>query len=1039
METLLYRNWRLFALAVGVVAVLGVSSLLTIGRQEDPTITNLFATIVTPYPGAEPARVEALVTEKIEIELRQIPEIETITSTSRTGISVVRIELSSFISKTQIEQTWSEVRDAISDAARNFPPDVPEPEFDDDRTGAYTSISAITPHSPVALAIAQRYAETLRDRLRQIPGTKSVDLFGAGEEEILVAVDPDKLSVARLTVGDVSAAIREADSKVRAGQVRGRENDLLVEVAGEIDGLDRIRRIPLRQDGFGATLTVGDVAKVARDMRSPVSSIAYSNGNRSILVAARLQNDLQVDSWMKSVSREIAAFEESLPRGISHAQVFDQARYTRDRLMDVGLNMLTGLALVLSVLFVSLGWRAALIVATVLPLTALGALAVLQLIGLTIHQMSVTGMVVALGLLVDAAIVMTDQIRQRIASGMARLDAVRKAVRRLAVPLLASTATTVLAFVPMAFLPGPAGDFVGSIAIAVIVMLLVSLVLALSITPALAGWLLPDFRNSSSLIGTSGIAIPAMGRAFRTSIDWSLRNPGLSVLFACILPVMGFVSFPTLTAQFFPGVDRDQFYIQVSMPGAASIRETERLVLEADRLIRGTGDISHVDWVIGESAPAFYYNMVMDRDGDPRFAEALVTTSGPAATETLIPRLQSQMDRAFPEAQFVVRGLVQGPPVDAPVELRVVGSDIATLRAMGDRLRTIVASADGVTHTRTTLVGGAPKVVFELDENAVELVGLDLGQIASQLDLSLEGATGGSLIEGVEELPVRVRFQSTERDTALDISNIDVLPRSVASGAGYPGVPLGSLGRVDITPSESPIARRDGERVNTIQAFLVRDILPEEALNDVRASLTGEVEQLPPGYRIEIGGDSDARAETSRNLASTAGLVVTLTIIVIVLTFGRYRLSLITGFVAFLSMGLSVLALAIFDFPFGIQALIGVIGSIGVSVNAAIILLTGMQEDEAARAGDIEAMVHVVVDEARHIISTTVTTFGGFLPLILAGGGFWPPFAMAIAGGVLLSTFVSFYFTPAMYRLIMARSHRSERNETAAAAANPAN
>lgn len=1037
METLLYRNWRLFALAVGVVAVLGVSSLLTIGRQEDPTITNLFATIVTPFPGAEPARVEALVTEKIEIELREIPEIETINSTSRTGISVVRIELSSFISKTQIEQTWSEVRDAISDAARNFPPNVPEPEFDDDRTGAYTSISAITPGSSEALAIAQRYAETLRDRLRQIPGTKSVDLFGAGEEEILVSVDPEKLVVARLTVGDVSAAIRQADSKVRAGQVRGRENDLLVEVAGEIDGLDRVRRIPLRLDGFGATLTVGDVAEVARALRSPVESIAYSNGEASILVAARLQNDLQVDTWMKSVSREISAFEETLPRGIAHSQVFDQARYTRDRLTGVGLNMLTGLALVLSVLFVSLGWRAALIVATVLPLTALGALTVLQLIGLTIHQMSVTGMVVALGLLVDAAIVMTEQIRQRIAAGMARLEAVQKSVHRLAVPLLASTATTVLAFVPMAFLPGPAGDFVGSIAIAVIVMLLVSLVLALTITPALAGWLLPAKRDGSSSLGASGITIPALARAFRASIDLSLRNPGLSVLFACILPVIGFVSLPTLTAQFFPGVDRDQFYIQINMPGAAAIGETERLVLAADQLIRDAEGVSHVDWVIGESAPAFYYNMVMDRDGDPGFAEALVTSSGAEATESLISQLQTQMDHAFPEAQSVVRGLVQGPPVDAPVELRVVGSDIATLRAIGDRLRTIMASANGVTHTRTTLVGGAPKVVFELDENAVELAGLDLGEVASQLDLALEGATGGSLIEGVEELPVRVRFQADARDTALDISNIDVLPRTVSAGAGYPGIPLSRLGRIEITPSESPIARRDGERVNTVQAFLVRDILPEEALNEVRASLAGEIEQLPPGYRIEIGGDSDARAETSRNLASTAGLVVTLTIVVIVLTFGSYRLSLITGFVAFLSMGLSVLALAVFNFPFGIQALIGVIGSIGVSVNAAIILLTGMQEDDAARAGDVERMVQVVVDEARHIISTTVTTFGGFLPLILAGGGFWPPFAMAIAGGVLLSTVVSFYFTPAMYRLVMARRDRSRNAGTVPVEANP--
>ena len=1030
MSTLFLRQWRLFALAVGMIVALGAAALSTIGRQEDPTITNLFATVVTPFAGADPARVEALVTEKIEEELREIDEIDTITSTSRTGISVVGIELSQFISETEIEQAWSEIRDALADAARNLPPGVPEPEFDNDRTGAYTAISAILPRYGDVSSEAglRRYAERLQDRLRQIPGTELVRLFGARDEEITVTIDPQRLASVGLTAAQVSAAIGDADTKVRAGQIRGRSADLLIEVEGEIDGLGRIRAVPLVEGADGRLLRVGDVAEVRRSVREPATSLALTDGVPAVLIAARMEADLQVDAWMGSVRDTLASFERELPAGLEHRLLFDQSAYTADRMREVLGNMALGGTLVVAVLLLALGWRAALVVAAVLPLTSLASIAILQAIGVPIHQMSVTGLIVALGLLVDAAIVMTDQVRQRIGEGMSRSDAVSGAVRRLAVPLLASTVTTILAFLPMAALPGPAGDFVGSIALSVIIMLAVSFALALTITPALAGWMLPRER-SGGVAGwlAHGITLGPAGRLFSRSIDLALRNPRLAILGALILPLTGFGAFPTLTAQFFPGVDRDQFYVQVRLPGLAAIDETARVAREAGEMIQAMDGIEQVHWVIGESAPSFYYNMTMDQDGVPGFAEALITTASPAATRAAIPAVQRLLDREIPQAQTLVRELVQGPPVDAPVELRLVGPDLETLRQLGEQARGILARVPEITHTRATLIGGDPKVVFDLSEDRVRLAGMDLGQVARQLNDTLEGTTGGSLLEATEELPVRVRIGDGDRGSLAAIRALDVVPgdagRQADSGA-YPGVPLMALGTVRLEPSESPIARRDGERVNTVQGFIDLGVLPEEALAQVQAMLAETPLPLPPGYRLEFGGDSDARSETVRNLTSTLGVVVTLTIATIVLTFNSFRLSLVAGAVSFLSMGLSLLALAVFQYPFGIQALIGVIGSIGVSINAAIIIMTALQQDPGAMAGDTDRMREVVTKSSRHIVSTTVTTFGGFLPLILAGGGFWPPFAMAIAGGVLLSTVVSFYFTPPMFALVMAPRRR---------------
>lgn len=1021
MGGLFYNQRRYFTLAVLMIFALGIAAFTTIGRQEDPTITNIFATVVTPYPGADPARVEALVTEKIEDELREISEIKEISSTSRTGISVVRVELADTVGAGDLEQIWSEVRDALSDASALFPQGVAAPQFDDNRTSAYTAISAVVPRDgrDVPVTILRRYAEILQDRLRALPGAKFVRTFGAPKEEILVEVDNARLVSAGIPISDVAAAIRAGDSKIEAGQVRGTRGDYLIEIVGEIGSLDRVRSIVLGRDTAGALIRVGDIASVQRAVRTPVATEAYADSSRAIVVATRMEPGLRVDNWMKNVQRVLADFEAGLPDGVEHRLLFDQSEYTYERLATLGTNLAIGVALVVSVLFLTLGWRAALVVAAMLPLASLLSLGILQKLGVPIHQMSVTGLIVALGLLVDASIVMTDEIRRKLESGMSRLGAVNEASRRLAVPLAASTATTVFAFMPMALLPGPAGDFVGAIAIAVIVMLISSFALALTLTPALAGFLLPGERGRSHW-WSNGLRSGLVGRLFAKSLDIALANRRLAVLGAVALPLIGFGAFPTLTAQFFPGVDRDQFYVQVRLPVGASIDETRRVSDKVDAVLRAEKSIKHVHWFIGESAPAFYYNMIADQDGVASFAEALVTTRTAADAAAISDRLQLAVNTAAPEAQVIVRNLVQGPPVDAPVEIRLVGPEIAVLRDAGQRLRAIMSSIAEVTHTRTNLTGGAPKVIVDLDEQKVRLAGLSLVDVSRQINGLTEGVIGGSMIEGPEELPIRVRAQASGRATADAIASLEITPPvSAREGGAWPGIPLSALGSIRVSPSDSPIDRRNGERINTIQAYIQPGVLPEEALKKILGLLRDNPINLPAGYRMETGGDSDARSETVGNLMASIGLIVTLMIATIVLTFNSFRLALIAALVSVLSMGLSLHALALFGYPFGIQALIGVIGSIGVSINAAIIIMTGLQQSPRANAGDRTAIRDVVMQSSRHIVSTTVTTFGGFLPLIMEGGGFWPPFAMSIAGGVLLSTVVSFYFVPPMFSLFV--------------------
>jgi len=1014
METLFFRQPRLVVLALSVLIISGISALLTIGRQEDPTITNLFASITTVYPGADPGRVEALVTAKIETRLRTIPEIAEISSTSASSVSVVLVELANTLPAGRIEEVWSRIRDALADVRRDFPPGVQEPEFNSDGAGGYAAIFAVTVPAGQSLARAARDAEALADALRAVPGTRLVDLHGMPAEEVLVSVDPARAMALGLTADAIAAAIRAADAKVQAGRLRGTTSDLLLGVSGEITALDRLRRVVVREDSAGHAVLLGDIADVTRGVREPPAEAALHRGEPAILISARLEDGLQVDRWMARMRATADRFGASMPAGLQVELVFDQSRYTVDRLHDIAINMAQGVALVVVVLFLTLGWRSALIVALALPVVTLASVATLNALGVPIHQMSVTGLIVALGLLVDAAIVMVDEIGSHLRRGAARIAAVAASMRRLAMPLLASTVTTVLSFLPLMLLPGPAGDFVGSIAVAVVVMLVWSLVVAMTITPAVAGWWLPAQGDAT---GREGPLLRLLGRSLRLS----LANPVRSISVALVLPVLGFLSLPTLTAQFFPGVDRDQFTIELEMPEGTALAETARTVRAIDARLRAKPEIAAVSWVVGRSAPAFYYNIVGNRDQAPGFAQALITTTSALATERLLADLQSSLPPAFPGARVLVRGLVQGPPVEAPVELRLVGPDIATLRGIGDELRARVAALPQVTVARTTIAGGAPKLMLDIDEARARLIGLDLAQVARQLEAGLEGVIGGSLLEGTEELPVRVRLGAGLRSDPTAIADMPILPPAAAalSAQGqFPGIALSALGTLRLTPAESPVTRRNGERVNTVQAFLMPGVLPQVALDDILRNLGREGFRLPEGVRMETGGDADARATTVQALIAPLGLIIVLAIAVVVLTFNSFRLTVVAFLAAGLSAGLSLLSLALFNHPFGITAVIGLIGSIGVSINAALIVLSALQEDAAASAGDEAAMAEVVVGSSRHIVSTAATTFGGFLPLILGGGGFWPPFATAIAGGVLLSPLLAFWFTPAMFKLV---------------------
>ena len=1012
MIKLITENGRLIALMIILLIVAGLGSLSILPRTEDPRITNRDASVLTLLPAASAERVEALVTEKIEQKLRKLADIKRIESVSRPGISVVRLSLQDHITDTV--PVWSRVRDLLSDVSPELPAAALAPRLEDDRGYAFTQLIAVKwqGDGEVELTTLGRYGKELQNQLKVIPGTDIVNLFGRGDEQILVEIDKYLAANLRLSTQAISNLILAADAKVSTGNIVNDHNQMQIEVLGSFGSVDRIRQIPLRSDDNGGVVRLGDIAKISKQLQWPAQEIAIVDGQHAVVVATRMLPDLRIDQWSAKVDAQVALFRASLPRALTTELLFDQSTYTETRLQDLVGNIVIGFSLIAIVLLVTLGWRAALIVTLSLPLTVLFTLTVMNYYGLPIHQMSVTGLVVALGIMVDNAIVMADTIQKRRQQGLTISAAVQGAIGHLWLPLLGSTLTTILAFMPIVLMPGPAGEFVGGIALSVIFALIGSYLVSHTIVAGLSG------RFLTAAVGrptwyNQGIELPLLSRFFQRSLSVVVNWPKVSIGLVFILPLSGFILAKQLDEQFFPASDRDMFHIEVFMPVQTSIIATEAVTKQVSVVLAQQAGINKVRWFIGNNAPSFYYNFMPTQDGSQYYAQAMVTADNFALVNSLIPHLQQQLDDAIPQAQILVRKLEQGPPFRAPIELRIFGPNLDTLKALGDEARRILIATDNVIHSRATMQPGLPKVWLKVNEDVSQLAGLTLIDIAGQLQTSLQGSVNGSIIEATESVPVRVRIGNIERSSVSELANI-----SLISPQAQGNIPLLALTELALSPSRGAIPHRNGVRVNTVEGYLVAGILPSTVLNDFSARLTAENFILPPGYSMEFGGESAKRNDAVGNLMASVGVIMTLLITIVVLSFNSFRLGGVIVLSAIQSVGLGLLSVYVFDYPFGFTVIIGLLGLMGLAINAAIVILAELKSNPLAVQGDPQAIINGISNCTRHITSTTITTVGGFLPLILAGGGFWPPFAIAIAGGTVLTTLLSFCFVPAIFVLM---------------------
>ncbi len=598
---------------------------------------------------------------------------------------------------------------------------------------------------------------------------------------------------------------------------------------------------------------------------------------------------------------------------------------------------------------------------------------------------------------------------------MSRIDALQHSLSQLMAPLGASTITTALAFLPIAMLPGSAGEFIGMIGVSVIFSIIASFGVSIIVTPAMMAWF--DRKRSSEGGPTGrkrwwrdGFTHPILSDGYRASVELVLRNPLIGLVIGIVPTILGIMAVGAMPPQFFPQTERNQFQLVVNLSNASNIEDTQRAVAQVSDIVRDHDGVQAIGWTLGEPGPRVYYNAINNTQGVEGFASGWVTLDTSARTREIIDSVQSRLRAEMPSARVLALPFEQGPPADAPIEFRLLGEDLIVLNELGDELRGILDRTPGVTYTVASLQPGAPIARINADEAAAALAGERLNSIASALGAQLEGVEAGSILEGTESLPVRVIASDQRRSELSDL-------RGSALGPGA-RTPLAALGDIEVVPETAVVTHYQGQRSNQILAYLEPYTLPAPVFADYQARLAASDFELPAGYTLVIGGEAANSSDALTDLAAT-GIPIMLVIAgAIMLVFNSFRLMLLVVVSGVLSMFFGFMGIWLFNLPFGFNGIVGTLGLFGIAVNSSIVVLSLLKASDAAMADDVIAQREIIVNATRHIVATTLTTMGGFVPILMTGDTFWMPLAASIAGGVGGSALIALYFVPAVFRLM---------------------
>ncbi|MHC8354154.1 efflux RND transporter permease subunit [Pseudomonas sp. LB3P81] len=1004
LSALAVRERSVTLFLVCLISLVGLVAFFKLGRAEDPAFTVKVMTIVTAWPGATAQEMQDQVAEKIEKRLQELRWYDRSETYTRPGLAFTTLTLLDSTPPSQVQEEFYQARKKVSDEAKALPAGVIGPKVNDEYSDVTFALFALKARGePQRLLV--RDAEKLRQRLLHVAGVKKVNIIGEQPERIYVEFSHERLATLGIGPQEVFAALNGQNVLTPAGSVETQGPQVFIRLDGAFDEMSKIRDTPIIAQGV--TLKLSDIATVKRGYEDPATFMIRNGGEPALLLGIVMRDGWNGLDLGKALDTEVEGINAEMPLGMSLTKVTDQAVNINSAVDEFMIKFFVALLVVMLVSFVSMGWRVGVVVAAAVPLTLAMVFVVMAATGKNFDRITLGSLILALGLLVDDAIIAIEMMVVKMEEGYSRIAASAYAWSHTAAPMLSGTLVTAVGFMPNGFARSTAGEYTSNMFWIVGVALIASWLVAVVFTPYIGVKLLPDIKQVAGAHDAM-YATPRYNR-FRLLLQrviehkWLVASAVVSLFVAAILG-MGLVK-----KQFFPVSDRPEVLLEVQMPYGTSITQTSAATAEVEAWLAEQKEARIVTAYIGQGAPRFYMAMGPELP-DPSFAKIVIRTENEQEREALKHRLREAISEGLaPQARVRVTQLVFGPYSPFPVAYRITGPNPAKLREIAAEVQQVMVASPMMRTVNSDWGARAPALHFTLQQDRLQAFGLTSSAVGQQLQFLLSGVPVTAVREDIRTVQVVARSAGGNRFDPAMVMNFTL------AGANGQRIPLSQLGEVDVRMEEPVMRRRDRVPTITVRGDIAEGLQPPDVSTRISEQLQPVIEKLPKGYRIDQAGSIEESGKATVAMLPLFPIMLAITLIILVLQVRSISAMVMVFLTSPLGLIGVVPMLILFQQPFGINALVGLIALSGILMRNTLILIGQIHHNERAGLDPFHAVVEATVQRARPVTLTALAAILAFIPL--THSVFWGTLAYTLIGGTLAGTVLTLVFLPAMYSI----------------------
>ncbi|VUS56443.1 efflux RND transporter permease subunit [Klebsiella grimontii] len=1004
LSALAVRERSITLFLIILITVAGVLSFFELGRAEDPPFTVKQMTIISAWPGATAQEMQDQVAEPLEKRMQELKWYDRSETYTRPGLAYTMLSLQDSTPPSQVQEEFYQARKKLGDEAKNLPAGVIGPMFNDEFSDVTFALFALKAKGePQRLLV--RDAESLRQRLLHVPGVKKVNIIGEQAERIFVSFSHDRLATLGVSPQDIFSALNSQNVLTPAGSIDTKGPQVFIRLDGAFDKLEKIRETPIVVQG--RTLQLSDVATVERGYEDPATFLIRNQGETALLLGIVMRDGWNGLDLGKALDAETAKINAGMPLGMTLTKVTDQSVNISSAVDEFMIKFFVALLVVMVVCFVSMGWRVGVVVAAAVPLTLAVVFVVMEASGKNFDRITLGSLILALGLLVDDAIIAIEMMVVKMEEGYDRIKASAYAWSHTAAPMLAGTLVTAVGFMPNGFAQSTAGEYTSNMFWIVGIALIASWIVAVVFTPYLGVKMLPDIKKVEG--GHAAIYNTRHYNRFRRLLGWVIARKWIVAGTVIAVFTVAILGLGLVKKQFFPTSDRPEVLVEVQMPYGTAIEQTNATAAKIEAWLRKQKEAKIVTSYIGQGAPRFFLAMAPELP-DPSFAKIVVLTDNPEAREALKFRLREAVAGGLtPEARVRVTQLVFGPYSPYPVAYRVMGPDPTTLREIADKVEKVMQASPMMRTVNTDWGPRVPALHFTLNQDRLQAVGLTSNAAAQQLQFLLSGIPITSVREDIRSVQVMGRAAGDIRLDPAKIAGFTLV------GAAGQRIPLSQIGEVEVQMEEPVMRRRDRIPTITVRGDIAENLQPPDVSAAITKALQPVIDTLPAGYRIEQAGSIEESGKATKAMVPLFPIMIAMTLLIIILQVRSMAAMVMVFLTAPLGLIGVVPTLLLFNQPFGINTLVGLIALSGILMRNTLILIGQIHHNEQEGLAPFHAVVEATVQRARPVLLTAMAAILAFIPL--THSVFWGTLAYTLIGGTFGGTIITLVFLPAMYAI----------------------